>query len=119
MVYGETITVRPGEKIPVDGIIMSGFSSISESMISGESVPVDKKPDDIVIGGSLNKTGAFKMRATHLGRDSVLSKVVHLVIEAQGSKAPIQRLVDRVSSIFVPFVIGVATLSFVCWWVFG
>jgi len=119
VLHGEIITVRPGEKIPVDGIIMSGFSSISESMISGESVPVDKKPDDIVIGGSLNKTGAFKMRATHLGRDSVLSKIVHLVIEAQGSKAPIQRLVDRVSSIFVPFVIGVAILSFVCWWVFG
>ena len=87
---------------------MSGSSSIDESMISGESVPVDKKPDDAVIGGSLNKTGAFKMRATHLGRDSVLSKIVHLVIEAQGSKAPIQRLVDRVSSVFVPFVIGVA-----------
>ena len=119
VVHGEVITVRPGEKIPVDGVIMSGSSSIDESMISGESVPVDKKPDDPVIGGSLNKTGAFKMRATHLGRDSVLSKIVRLVIEAQGSKAPIQRLVDRVSSIFVPFVIGVATFSFFCWWTFG
>ena len=119
VLHGEIITVRPGETIPVDGTIMSGSSSIDESMISGESVPVDKKPDDVVIGGSLNKTGAFKMRATHLGRDSVLSKIVHLVIEAQGSKAPIQRLVDRVSSIFVPFVIGVAILSFVCWWIFG
>ena len=119
VVHGEIISVRPGEKIPVDGIIMSGSSSIDESMISGESVPVDKKPDDVVIGGSLNKTGAFKMRATNLGRDSVLSKIVHLVVEAQGSKAPIQHLVDRVSSIFVPFVIGVAILSFVCWWVLG
>ncbi len=119
VVHGDIITVRPGEKVPVDGIITSGSSSIDESMISGESTPIDKKSADEVIGGSLNKTGAFKMRATRLGKDSVLSQIVHLVTEAQGSKAPVQRLVDKVSSIFVPIVIWVATLSFLSWWIFG
>ena len=119
VVHGDIITVRPGEKVPVDGIIISGSSSIDESMISGESTPIDKKSADEVIGGSLNKTGAFKMRATRLGKDSVLSQIVHLVTEAQGSKAPVQRLVDKVSSIFVPIVIWVATLSFLSWWIFG
>ena len=119
VVHGDIITVRPGEKVPVDGIIISGSSSIDESMISGESTPIDKKSADEVIGGSLNKTGAFKMRATRLGKDSVLSQIVHLVTEAQGSKAPVQRLVDKVSSIFVPIVIWVAALSFLSWWIFG
>lgn len=119
VVHGDIITVRPGEKVPVDGIIISGSSSIDESMISGESTPIDKKSAEEVIGGSLNKTGAFKMRATRLGKDSVLSQIVHLVTEAQGSKAPVQRLVDKVSSIFVPIVIWVATLSFLSWWIFG
>ena len=119
VVHGDIITVRPGEKVPVDGIIISGSSAIDESMISGESTPIDKKSADEVIGGSLNKAGAFKMRATRLGKDSVLSQIVHLVTEAQGSKAPVQRLVDKVSSIFVPIVIWVATLSFLSWWIFG
>ena len=119
VVHGDIITVRPGEKVPVDGIMISGSSSIDESMISGESTPIDKKSADEVIGGSLNKAGAFKMRATRLGKDSVLSQIVHLVTEAQGSKAPVQRLVDKVSSIFVPIVIWVATLSFLSWWIFG
>jgi len=116
---GEIIYVRPGEKVPVDGIVISGSSAIDESMISGESMPVDKVSADKVIGGSLNTTGVFKMRATSLGKDSVLSQIVRLVTEAQGSKAPVQRLVDKVSSIFVPVVIGVASLSFFSWWIFG
>ena len=119
VVNGDVLSVRPGEKIPVDGIIISGSSSIDESMISGESMPVDKKPSDTVIGGSLNKNGAFRMRATRLGKDSVLSQIINLVTEAQGLKAPIQRLVDKVSSVFVPIVIGIAILSFFTWWVFG
>jgi P-type Cu+ transporter len=116
---GDILIVRPGEKIPVDGVIISGASAIDESMISGESMPIDKKTSDTVIGGSLNKNGAFKMRATGLGKDSVLAQIVNLVTEAQGQKAPIQRLVDKVSSIFVPIVIGIAIISFFAWWVFG
>ena len=119
VVSGDILSVRPGEKIPVDGIIISGSSSIDESMISGESMPVDKKTTDAVIGASLNINGAFKMRATRLGKDSVLAQIVNLVTEAQGLKAPIQRLVDKVSSFFVPVVIGIATISFFAWWVFG
>ena len=119
VLQGEIIYVRPGEKVPVDGIVISGSSAIDESMISGESMPVDKVSADKVIGGSLNTTGVFKMRATSLGKDSVLSQIVRLVTEAQGSKAPVQRLVDKVSSIFVPVVIGVASLSFFSWWIFG
>ena len=119
VIYDDILNVRPGEKVPVDGIVISGFSSIDESMISGESMPIEKKSSDTVIGGSLNKTGAFKMRATRLGKDSVLSQIVHLIKEAQGSKAPVQRLADKVSSIFVPVVIGIAILSFFGWWVFG
>ena len=119
VLQGEIIYVRPGEKVPVDGIVISGSSAIDESMISGESMPVDKVSSDKVIGGSLNTTGVFKMRATSLGKDSVLSQIVRLVTEAQGSKAPVQRLVDKVSSIFVPVVIGVASLSFFSWWIFG
>ncbi len=119
VLHGEIIHVRPGEKVPVDGIVISGSSSIDESMISGESMPVDKVPADTVIGGSFNTTGVFKMRATRLGENSVLSQIVRFVTEAQGSKAPVQRLVDKVSSIFVPVVIGVASLSFFSWWIFG
>ena len=119
VVAGDIIIIKPGEKIPVDGILISGFSSVDESLISGESKPVDKIISDKVVGGSLNRTGAFKMRATHLGKDSTLSQIVRLVTEAQGSKAPMQRLVDKVSGIFVPVVIGMATLSFFVWWFFG
>jgi P-type Cu+ transporter len=119
VLHEDIISVRPGEKVPVDGVIISGSSSIDESMISGESMPVDKASSDSVIGGSLNTIGFFKMRATRLGKDSVLSQIVRLVTEAQGSKAPVQRLVDKVSSIFVPVVIGVASLSFFSWWIFG
>lgn len=119
VVAGDTVIVRPGERVPVDGTLINGSSSVDESMISGESIPVDKNSGDSVIGGSLNKTGFFKMRATHLGKDSVLSQIIRLVEEAQGSKAPVQRLADKVAGIFVPTVIGIATLSFFGWWVFG
>jgi len=119
VVEEDTIIVKPGERIPVDGIIINGSTSVDESMISGESMPVDKNIGEPVIGGSLNKTGCFKMRATHLGTDSVLSQIIRLVEEAQGSKAPVQRLADKVSGIFIPAVITVATLSFFCWWFFG
>ncbi len=116
---GDIVIVKPGVKIPVDGLIISGSSSIDESMITGENIPVDKMSGDTVVGGSLNKNGFFKMRATNLGKDSVLSQIVHLIEQAQGSKAPVQRMADKVSSIFVPIVISLASLSFVFWWYLG
>jgi Cu+-exporting ATPase len=116
---GDTVLVRSGEKIPVDGTILEGTTSIDESMITGESLPVDKKPGSAVVGGSVNKTGFFKMRATRLGKDSMLSQIIRMVEEAQGSKAPVQRLADKVAGIFVPAVIGIATLSFFVWWFWG
>ena len=116
---GDIVIVKPGVKIPVDGLIISGSSSIDESMITGESIPVDKKFGDSVVGGSLNKNGFFKMRATNLGKDSMLSQIVHLIEQAQGSKAPVQKIADKVSGIFVPIVISLASLSFVFWWYLG
>ena len=116
---GDIVVVKPGMKIPVDGSIISGSSSIDESMITGESIPVDKKSGDTVVGGSLNKNGFFKMRATNLGKDSVLSQIVHLIEQAQGSKAPVQKMADKVSSVFVPIVISLASLSFIFWWYLG
>ena len=116
---GDIVLVRSGEKIPVDGTILEGTTSIDESMVTGESLPVDKKPGSAVVGGSVNKTGFFKMRATRLGKDSMLSQIIRMVEEAQGSKAPVQRLADKVAGIFVPVVIGVATLSFFVWWFWG
>ena len=119
VVVGDTISVRPGEKIPVDGTVLAGNTTVDESMITGESVPVDKISGDGVIGASLNRTGFFKMTATRLGRDSVLAHIIKLVEEAQGSKAPVQRLADRVAGIFVPIVIALASLAFLVWWLFG
>jgi Cu+-exporting ATPase len=116
---GDIIVIKPGVKIPVDGSIISGSSSIDESMITGESIPVDKKSGDAVVGGSLNKNGFFKMRATNLGKDSVLSQIVHLIEQAQGSKAPVQKMADKVSSVFVPIVISLASLSFIFWLYLG
>ena len=107
---GDIVIVKPGVKIPVDGSIISGSSSIDESMITGESIPVDKMSGDTVVGGSLNKNGFFKMRATNLGKDSMLSQIVHLIEQAQGSKAPVQKIADKVSGIFVPIVISLASL---------
>ena len=119
LTVGDIIAVRPGEKVPVDGIITQGTASIDESMITGESLPAEKILGDEVIGASVNKTGYFNIRSTRLGRDSVLSHIIKLVEEAQGSKAPVQRLADKVAGIFVPAVISVASLAFVVWWAFG
>ncbi len=116
---GDEVIVRPGEKIPIDGIITEGNSTIDESMITGESVPVDKKAGDSVTGASINKTGAFHFRVTHTGNDTVLAQIIRLVEEAQGSKAPIQRLADRIASVFVPAVIGIAVITFLIWAFFG
>jgi Cu+-exporting ATPase len=116
---GDLVVVRPGEKIPVDGVVRDGASAVDESMLTGESIPIEKRSGDPVIGATLNKTGMFRFDATKIGKDTVLARIVRLVEEAQGSKAPIQRLADRVASVFVPTVIGIAVLTFVVWWVVG
>ncbi len=115
----DVIRVRPGEKIPVDGIIIGGESSVDESMVTGESIPVDKTKGDVVIGATINKTGTFTYKTTKVGQDTMLAQIIKLVQEAQGSKAPIQRLADVVSSYFVPIVIMLAFLTFGIWYVFG
>ena len=112
---GDFIRVRPGEKIPVDGIIVEGESSIDESMVTGESIPIDKTINDIVIGATMNKSGSFVMQATKVGSDTMLSQIIKLVEEAQGSKAPIQRMADTVSAYFVPAVLILSILTFVGW----
>ena len=114
---GETLLVRPGERLPVDGEIIAGESAIDESMLTGESMPVAKRPGDRVIGGTINRTGAFRYRATTLGTDSVLAQIVRLMRDAQSSRAPIQRMADRLSGIFVPVVIAIAVVTFVAWYV--
>jgi Cu+-exporting ATPase len=112
---GETVLVRPGEKIPVDGVILEGHSAVDESMITGESLPVDKQPGHEVIGATINKQGLLKFRATKVGRETALAQIIRLVEQAQGSKAPIQRLADQVSAVFVPMVIAVAVITFGIW----
>jgi Cu+-exporting ATPase len=119
VVAGDVIIVRPGEKIPVDGVVLEGHSAVDESMITGESIPVEKGPDDEVIGATINRTGSFRFRATRIGEESVLAQIVRLVQDAQLSKAPVQRLADLVASYFVPAVIGVAALTFVIWLLAG
>jgi P-type Cu+ transporter len=114
---GDTVVVRPGERVPVDGEIMSGSSAIDESMLTGESLPVARQVGDRVIGGTINRTGAFRYRATTLGADSVLAQIVRLMRDAQGSRAPIQGLADRISGVFVPVVISIAIATFVVWFV--
>ncbi len=116
---GDVVIVRPGEKVPVDGIILEGNSSLDESMLTGESMPVDKGPGETVIGATLNCTGSFRFTATQVGADTALARIVRLVEEAQGSKPPIARLVDQVASVFVPIVIGAAFLTFGLWFAFG
>jgi Cu+-exporting ATPase len=116
VVLGDIIIVRPGEKIPVDGEIIDGSSTIDESMVTGESIPVQKHPGDEVIGATINKTGSFKFRATRVGKDTFLAQIVQLVQQAQGSKAPIQKLADRVTGWFVPAVIAIAIATFVIWY---
>ena len=113
----DTILVRPGEKIPVDGEIIRGSSTIDEAMVTGESIPVKKQPGDEVIGATINKTGSFQFKATRVGADTVLAQIVKLVQDAQGSKAPIQRIADRVTGWFVPVVIAIAIATFVLWFV--
>lgn len=112
---GDIILVKPGEKIPVDGEIIDGVSSVNESMITGESLPVDKKIGDIVIGATINQTGSFKYKATKIGKDTMLQQIIRLVEQAQGSKAPIQRLADIISGYFVPVVIIIAIITFILW----
>jgi Cu+-exporting ATPase len=116
---GDLILVRPGERVPVDGIIRQGSPAIDESMVTGESLPVEKKEGDEVIGATINKTGSFQFEATRVGKDTALARIVRLVEEAQGSKAPIQRLADVIASYFVPAVIGVAIITFIVWYFFG
>ena len=117
VMHGDTLVVRPGERIPVDGEIVSGQSAVDESMLTGESLPVKKGAGDRVIGGTINATGSFRYTATTLGSDSVLAQIVRLMRDAQGSRAPIQRLADQVSGIFVPVVISLAVVTFVAWFV--
>ncbi|MDH4222500.1 MAG: heavy metal translocating P-type ATPase, partial [candidate division Zixibacteria bacterium] len=119
VLVGDIIIVRPGEKIPVDGIVREGKSYVDESMITGESIPVEKKRGDEVIGATINKSGSFKFEATKVGKDTALAQIIKLVQEAQGSKAPIQRLADVIAGYFVPVVISLALLTFVIWFVFG
>lgn len=119
VVAGDVVLVRPGEKIPVDGVIVDGESAVDESVVTGESVPVDKKPGDQVIGSSVNKTGAFTFRATKVGRDTALGQIIRMVQQAQSSKPPIGRLVDKVSSYFVPSVMIIAIITFLVWFNFG
>jgi len=116
---GDLIMVRPGERVPVDGNIREGHSSIDESMITGESIPVEKNAGNEAIGASINKTGSFKFEATRVGKDTTLARIVRLVEEAQGSKAPIQRLADIIASYFVPIVIGLAIITFIIWYFAG
>jgi len=119
VVVGDIVIVSPGERIPVDGIVVDGFSSVDESMLTGESVPVEKSTGELVFGGTVNKEGSLKIRATKIGRDTALAQIIRLVEEAQGSKAPIQRLADRVASVFVPVVISIALVTFAIWYIFG
>jgi P-type Cu+ transporter len=116
---GDIILVRPGGRIPVDGIVRQGYSSVDESMITGESIPVDKKVGDEVIGATINKTGSFQFEATRVGKDTTLARIIRLVDEAQGSKAPIQRVADVIASYFVPAVIGIASATFIIWYFVG
>ncbi len=116
---GDIIVVRPGEKIPVDGIIREGYSSVDESMVTGESIPVEKHAGDAVIGATMNKTGTFRFETTRVGRDTMLAHIVEMVQTAQGSKPPIARMADLIASYFVPAVIAVAAVTFVVWYLFG
>ncbi len=118
VVRGDTVLVRPGEKIPVDGIITKGSSAVDESMVSGESLPVEKNVGDTVIGVTINKTGSFEFEATRVGSETMLAQIIRLIEEAQGSKAPIQGFADRIAAWFVPAVLGIAALTFVVWFLF-
>ena len=119
VVVNDIVIVKPGEKIPVDGIIVDGHSSVDESMVTGESIPVEKAKNDKVIGATINKTGSFKFKATKVGKDTVLAHIIRMVEEAQGSKAPIQRLADTISAYFVPAVVVMGFIAFFVWYLLG
>jgi Cu+-exporting ATPase len=116
VVHGDIILVRPGERIPVDGKVIKGSSAVDESMITGESIPVEKQIGDMVVGGTMNKVGSFEFEATKVGSETALAQIIRLIEEAQGSKAPIQNFADRISSWFVPAVIGIAIITFIVWY---
>ncbi len=116
---GDIIIIRPGERAPVDGEVVNGYSTVDESMLTGESMPVEKSIGDKVFGGTVNRTGSFRIRALKIGKETTLAQIIKLIEEAQGSKAPIQRLADKVASIFVPIVIGIAALTFLLWFILG
>nr|WP_106782890.1 heavy metal translocating P-type ATPase [Lysinibacillus timonensis] len=115
VVIGDTILVKPGEKIPVDGEVIEGITAVDESMLTGESLPVDKNAGDVLYGSTINKNGFIKMKATKVGRDTALAQIIKVVEDAQGSKAPIQRLADQISGVFVPIVVGIAIITFLVW----
>lgn len=115
VVIGDTILVKPGEKIPVDGQVLEGTTAVDESMLTGESLPVDKRQGDLLFGATINKNGFIHMKATKVGRDTALSQIIKVVEDAQGSKAPIQRLADKISGVFVPVVVGIAIVTFLIW----
>ena len=119
VLVGDLIRIRPGERVPVDGAVVDGASTVDESMLTGESLPVDKTAGATVFGGTVNRTGSFVFRATRVGSETTLARIVSLVEEAQGSRAPIQRLADRVAAIFVPVVLAIAAATFVGWWLLG
>ena len=119
LAVGDVVQVRPGERVPVDGLVLEGQSAVDESMLTGESMPVEKEPGDEVVGGTLNTIGAFMFRATRIGKDTALARIVRLIEEAQGSKAPLQRLADRIAARFVPAVIAVALVTFFAWYLLG
>ncbi|MCL4475745.1 MAG: heavy metal translocating P-type ATPase [Nitrospirae bacterium] len=119
VMVGDVVVLRPGERIPVDGEIIDGYSTVDESMLTGESLPVEKSVRDRVFGGTINKVGSFKLRALRIGKETALGQIIRLVEEAQGSKAPIQRLADKVASIFVPVVISLAIITFMVWYLLG
>jgi Cu+-exporting ATPase len=116
---GDIVMVRPGEKVPVDGVIIEGYSAVDESMVTGESIPAEKNKGDAVIGGTVNKTGSFRFEAMKVGKETMLSHIIEMVQSAQGSKPPIARLADVIASYFVPAVIGVAVITFMVWYLFG
>src|SRR5699024_6922848 len=115
VVVSDILVIKPGEKIPVDGIVTKGTTSIDESMLTGESIPVEKQLDAQVIGATMNINGAIEMEATKVGKDTALASIVRAVEDAQGDKAPIQRMADVISSYFVPIVVGIAIVTFIVW----
>ena len=116
---GDFVRIRPGERVPVDGVVTEGASTVDESMLTGESLPAEKAPESSVFAGTVNRTGSFVFRAARVGSETTLARIIQLVAEAQGSRAPIQRLADRVAAVFVPIVLVIAALTFMAWWLFG